>query len=87
LGEYSSPVASGFKQTALDCLMFAHINMHNIHFLIRGTAGMNNGATDTRHVLVLDHIVFFLSLIPVSVFLLLVRKSIVLDLDLRIHSR
>ncbi|KAH9473578.1 hypothetical protein MJO28_000589 [Puccinia striiformis f. sp. tritici] len=37
----SSPAASGFKQTAPDRLMFAHINTHDIHFLICRTAGMN----------------------------------------------
>ncbi|KAH9449739.1 hypothetical protein Pst134EB_020554 [Puccinia striiformis f. sp. tritici] len=37
----SSPAASGFKQTAPDRLMFAHINTHDIHFLIRRTTGMN----------------------------------------------
>jgi hypothetical protein len=39
-----------------------------------------------RCVLVLDRIVFILSLIPVSVFLLLVRKLIVLDLDLQMKK-
>jgi hypothetical protein len=45
-----------------------------------------NGATDSRHVLVSDCIVSILSLIPVSVFPWLVRKSIVLDLGLQMKK-
>jgi hypothetical protein len=47
---------------------------------------MSNGATDMRHLLLSDCIVFILSLIPVSVFLLLVRKLIVSDLDLQMKK-
>jgi hypothetical protein len=47
----------------------------------------SNGATDMRQVLVSDRIVFILSLIPVSVFILLVRKSIVSYLDLQMKKK
>jgi hypothetical protein len=47
----------------------------------------SNGATDMRQVLVSDFIVFILSLIPISVFFLLVRKSIVSYLDLQMKNK
>jgi hypothetical protein len=48
---------------------------------------IGNSATDMRQVLVLDCIVFILSLIPVLAFLLLMRKSIVSYLDLQMKKK
>jgi hypothetical protein len=55
--------------------------------LLQGRRPARNGATDTRQVLVSYRIVFILGLIPVSVFFLLVRKSIVSYLDLRMEKK
>ncbi|KAA1137387.1 hypothetical protein PGTUg99_002465 [Puccinia graminis f. sp. tritici] len=37
----SSPAALGYKHSAPDRFIFAHINTHDVHFLFRRTAGMN----------------------------------------------
>ncbi|KAI9606701.1 hypothetical protein H4Q26_006238 [Puccinia striiformis f. sp. tritici PST-130] len=40
----SSSAASGYHHLALDCLIFAHINTHDVHFLFHRTTGINTGS-------------------------------------------
>ncbi|POW15862.1 hypothetical protein PSTT_01776 [Puccinia striiformis] len=46
-GTASSSAASGYHHLALDCLIFAHINTHDVHFLFHRTTGMNITQPDT----------------------------------------